>query len=87
MDGGQWWPDRVGLGVEWSGWVVDGGQIDNIEQEGEGKRRRGALESLVEHGMRLVVKIRAQPVLIGAWLAIREVGLGYLWIDDEGGMG
>ena len=59
MDGGQWWPDRVSLGVESSGWVVDGGQIDNVEQEGEGKRQKGALESLVEHGTRLVVKIRA----------------------------
>ena len=37
-----------------------------------GKQRRGALESLVEHGLRSVVKIGAQPVLIGAWLAIGE---------------
>ena len=50
-------------------------------------RSTSALESLVELGLRSVVKIRAQPVLIGAWLAIGEVGLGYLWIDDEGGMG
>ena len=26
----------------------------------------------MEHGLRLVVKIEAQPVLIGAWLAIEE---------------
>ena len=37
-----------------------------------GKQRRGALESLVEHGLQLVVKIGAQPVLVGAWLAIGE---------------
>ena len=43
-----------------------------------------ALESLVEHGLRSIVKIGAQPVLVGAWLAIREVGLGCLWIGDEG---
>ena len=30
------------------------------------------MESLVEHGLRKVVKIGAQPVLIGAWLAIGE---------------
>ena len=30
------------------------------------------MESLVEHGLRSVVKIGAQPVLIGAWLAIGE---------------
>ena len=41
----------------------------------------------LEHGLRLVVKIRAQPVLVGAWLAIGEVGLGCLWIGDEGGVG
>ena len=52
--------------------MVDGGQIDNIEQEGEGKRRRGALESLMEHGLRSVVKNEAQIVLVGAWLAIGE---------------
>ena len=33
--GGRRRPDRVGLGVEWSGLVVDGGQIGNVEQEGE----------------------------------------------------
>ena len=30
------------------------------------------MESLVEHGLWLVVKIGAQPILVGAWLAIRE---------------
>ena len=30
------------------------------------------LESLVEHSLRSVVKIGAQTVLIGAWLAIGE---------------
>ena len=25
MNGGQWRPDRVGLGVEWSGLVIGGG--------------------------------------------------------------
>ena len=38
MDGGRRRPDRVGLGVEWSGLVVGGGQIDDIEQEGEQDR-------------------------------------------------
>ena len=35
MDGGRRQPDRVGLGVEWSGLVVGGGQIGNVEQERE----------------------------------------------------
>jgi len=30
------------------------------------------LESLVEHDLQSVVKIKAQPVLVGAWLAIGE---------------
>ena len=30
------------------------------------------MESLVEHGLWSVVKIGAQPVLVGAWLAIGE---------------
>ena len=38
MDGGQWRPDRVGLGVEWSGLVVGGDQIDDVEQEAEQDR-------------------------------------------------
>ena len=33
--GGRRQPNRKGLGVEWSGLVVDGGQIDNVKQEGE----------------------------------------------------
>ena len=45
------------------------------------------MESLVEHGLRSVVKIGAQPVLVSAWLAIGEVGLGCLWIGDKGGVG
>ena len=36
------------------------------------------------HGLQLVVKIEAQPVLVDAWLVIGEVGLGCLWIGDEG---
>ena len=48
-------------------------------------RLASALESLVEHGLRSVVKIGAQPVLVDAWLAIRNVGLGCLWIGDEEG--
>ena len=35
MDGGRRRLDRVGLGVEWSGLVVSGGQIGNVEQERE----------------------------------------------------
>ena len=38
MDGGRRRLDRVGLGVEWSGLVVSGGQIDDVEQEGEQDR-------------------------------------------------
>ena len=49
-------------------------------------RSANALESLVEHGLQSIIKIGAQPVLIGAWLAIGEVGLGCLWIGDEGGV-
>ena len=30
------------------------------------------MESLVEHGLRSIVKIGAQPILISAWLAIGE---------------
>ena len=33
-------------------------------------RSASALESLVEHGLQSVVKIEAQPILVGAWLAI-----------------
>ena len=77
----------MGFGVEWSGLVVGGGQIGDVEQQGEGKWRRGALESLVGHDLQSVVKIRAQPKLVDAWLAIGEVGLGCLWIGDGGGVG
>ena len=49
-------------------------------------RLASALESLVEQGLRSIVKIGAQPVLVDAWLAIGEVGLGCLWIGDEGGV-
>ena len=41
----------------------------------------------MEHGLWSVVKIGAQPVLVGAWLAIGKVGLGCLWIVDEEGVG
>ena len=34
-DGGRRRPDWMGLGVEWSGLVVGGGQIGDIKQEGE----------------------------------------------------
>ena len=50
-------------------------------------RSFSALESLVEHGLWSVVKIENQPVLVSAWLVIEEVGLGCLWIGDEGGVG
>ena len=43
--------------------------------------------AMLEHDMRSVVKIGAQPVLVGAWLAIEEVDLGCLWIGDEGEVG
>ena len=43
--------------------------------------------AMLEHGIRSVVKIGAQPVLVGAWLVIGEVDLGCLWIGDEGGVG
>ena len=36
--GGRRQLDRVGLGVEWNGLVVDGGQINDVEQEGEQDR-------------------------------------------------
>ena len=38
------------------------------------------------HGLRSIVKIGAQPVLVSAWLTIGEVGRGCLWIGDEGGV-
>ena len=37
MDGGRR-PDRVGLGVEWSGLADGGSQIGDVEQEGEQDR-------------------------------------------------
>ena len=74
--------DGFGGGVEWaSGWW----QPDR--KSVVAAKSASALESLVEHGLRLIVKIGAQPVLVSAWLAIGEVGLGCLWINDEGEMG
>ena len=70
------WLDRVGLGVEWSGLVVGGGQIGQCIGEPSGARP--AVNS--------IVKIEAQPVLVGAWLAIGNVGFRCLWIGDEGGV-
>nr|POE45269.1 hypothetical protein CFP56_43031 [Quercus suber] len=70
-----------GGGVEWAGgrWQPDWRSM-------VAARSVSALESLVEHSLWLVVKIGAQPLLVGAWLAIKEVGLGCLWIGDEGGV-
>ena len=70
-----------GGGVEWVG-----GQWQPDQQSVVAAKLASALESVVEHGLQLVVKIKAQPVLIGAWLMIREVGLGCLWIGDKGGV-
>ena len=71
-----------GGGVEWAGgqWRADRRLV-------VAARSASVVESLVEHGLRSVVKIRAQPILVGAWLAIGEVDLGCLWIGDEGGVG
>ena len=68
-------------GVEWVGgrWRLD-------QRSMVAARSANALESLVEQGLRSVVKIGAQPVLVDAWLAIGEVGLRCLWIGDEGGV-
>ena len=74
--------DGFGGGVEWVG-----GQWQPNRQSVVAARSARALESLVEHGLRLIVKIRAQPILISAWPVIGEVGLGCLWIGDEGGVG
>ena len=41
----------------------------------------------LEHDLWSIVKIRAQPIPVGAWLAIEEVGLRCLGISDEGGGG
>ena len=40
MNGGRQRPDQVGLGVEWSGLVVDDGQINDVKQEGEEELRK-----------------------------------------------
>ena len=40
MDGGRRRPDQVGLGVEWSGLVVSGGQIGDVEHGGEEELRK-----------------------------------------------
>ena len=66
-------------------------------------RSASALESLVEHGLQSVVKIEAQPILVGAWLAIgggeeelrkrkkkKKLGLRVIWavrLRDLGGGG
>ena len=52
-----------GGGVEWVGgwWRPDRRSMVVA-------RLASALESLVEHGLWLVVKIEAQPILVGAWL-------------------
>ena len=71
-----------GGGVEW-----DGGRWLPNRRSVVAAKSASALESLVEHGLRSIVKIGAQPVLVSAWLAIGEVGLGCLWINDEGEMG
>ena len=71
-----------GGGVEW-----DGGRWLPNQRSMVATKSDNALESLVEHDLRSIVKIGAQPVLVGAWLAIGEVGLGCLWIGDEGEMG
>ena len=39
-----------------------------------------------ERGGSLVVTMRTRCARGGSWLAIGEVGLGCLWIGDEGGM-
>ena len=69
-----------GGGVEWASgqWRADRRLVVVA-------RSASVVESLVEHGLRSVVKIRAQPVLIDAWLAIGNVGLWCLWIGDEEG--
>ena len=64
MDGGG--GSQIGWVWGWSGvgwWSV-------------AAKSANALESLVEHGLRLVVKIGAQPVLVAAWLAIEGWVLG-----------
>ena len=72
---------RFGGGVEWASgrWRLNRRSV-------VAARLASALESLVEHGLRSVVKIGAQPILVDAWLAIGEVGLRCLWIGDEGGV-
>ena len=45
------------------------------------------MAAMLKNDLQSVVKIRAQPVLLSAWRAIREVGLGCLWNGDGGGVG
>ena len=71
-----------GGGVEW-----DGGRWLPNRRSVVAAKSASALESLVEHGLQSIVKIGAQPILVGAWLAIGEVDLRCLWIGDEGGVG
>ena len=40
MDGGWRRPDQVGLGVEWSGLMVSGGQIGDVKHGGEEELRK-----------------------------------------------
>ena len=71
-----------GGGVEW-----DGGRWLPNRRSMVVAKSASALESLVEHRLQSIVKIRFQPILVSAWLAIREVDLGCLWIGNEGEMG
>ena len=77
-------PRSSGFGgeVEWAG-----GRWWPYRRSVVAARSFSALEILVEHGLWSVVKIENQPVLVSAWLVIEEVGLGCLWIGDEGGVG
>ena len=70
-----------GGGVEWAGdrWRPNRQSVVAV-------RSASALESLVKHSLRSVVKIGAQLVLVGAWLAIGEVGLGCLLMGVVGGV-
>ena len=62
-------------------------EIDRERENGlQWQRRDPSWVVTKMHGLRLVVEIKTQPVLVGAWLAIGEVGIGCLWIGDVGGV-
>ena len=63
----------MGLVLEWSGLVVCGGQINDIEQEGEEERKKLKLGWRMIWAVKAVVGA-ARSGLVEAWLGWPELG-------------